>query len=88
MSANRVIHQLSDCNPDAIFFDNMDEALVGIGYAGNSEPVAVYSKAKLLELLRKAGLEPEDIEEYYVGHFVARNPSLNAPIVLDELHED
>jgi hypothetical protein len=88
MDTNRVIHQLSDLNPEAIFFDNMDSALVGVGYVGSGEPVAVYSKMKLLDCLRAAGLPQEDVEEYYVSHFVARNPNPNAPIVLDELQED
>lgn len=88
MDPQRVIDQLSDLNPDAVFFDNMELALVGVGYSGGREPVAVYSSAKLFELLASTGMSEEDAEEYYVGRFIAGCAGPNAPVILDDSCED
>lgn len=87
MDPQRVVDQLSDLNPDAVFFDNMAAALVGVGYIGQNDPVAVYSKAKIFELLAAAGLSEEDAEEYYVGRFLADCTGPHVPVILDESHE-
>jgi hypothetical protein len=42
MHTNSVVATLSDLNPDAYLFDNMDCALIGVGYVGHKDPVAVY----------------------------------------------
>lgn len=87
MDPQRVIAQLSDLNPDAVFFDNMDAALVGLGCAGQNEYVAVYSKARLLDALREAGLSADDAEEYYLARFIAEQAGPNAPFILDDVCE-
>lgn len=84
MDPQRVIDQLSDLNPDAVFFDNMAAALIGVGYVGHNEPVAVYSRVKLFALLAADGLSEEDAEEYYVGRFIANVGGPNAPVILDD----
>ena len=84
MDPQRVINQLSDLNPDAILFDNMENALVGVGYTGNNDPVAVYSKNKLFTQLFAAGMSLEDAEEYYVGRFLSDRAGPNAPVILDD----
>lgn len=84
MDPQRVIDQLSDLNPDAVFFDNMDAALVGVGHSGAHEPVAVYSHSKIFELLAAAGMSEEDAEEYYVGRFISACAGPNAPVILDD----
>lgn len=84
MEPQRVIAQLSDLNPDAVFFDNMDAALIGVGYNGHNDPVAVYSKTQLFSLLSAAGLSQEDAEEYYVGRFIADCAGPNTPVILDD----
>lgn len=84
MDPQRVIDQLSDLNPDAIMFEDMSAALVGLGYTGNNDPVAVYSKDKLFTQLFAAGMSAEDAEEYYVGRFLASCVGPNAPVIIDD----
>lgn len=88
MDPQSVIAHLSDLNPDAIFFDNMDAALIGVGYCGQNEPVAVYSKSLLFEGLAAAGLSRDDAEEYYLARFVADHAGVNAPVILDDFCEE
>lgn len=84
MDPQSVIAHLSDLNPDAIFFDNMDTALVGVGYSGQNDPVAVYSKARLFEALTSAGLSPDDADGYYLARFVSEHNGPHAPVILDD----
>lgn len=88
MLAKRVLEQLADLNPDAALLDNMEEALIGFGRAGHHDPVAVYSRAKILAKLRNDGLSPEDAEEYYVGRFVGLWAGEHTPVILDDVQEE
>lgn len=88
MTANRVVLQLSDLNPDAVLLSNMDDALIGVGYVGHHDPVAVYSKAKIFAKLLNDGLSQEDADEYYVGKFLGQWAGEQTPVILDDLQED
>lgn len=83
----RTIDQLHDENPDAIFFDNMAEALVGHGRIGHTGPVAVYSKKKMLDKLKQDGFSTEDAEEYF-GKFVGTWGGEHTPVILEDLLEE
>lgn len=87
MDAQRVLDQLSDLNPDAVLFENMNSALVGVGYISDADPVAVYSKARIYSKLLGDGLSDEDAEEYYRGKFVAVRAGNQTPVILDDLPE-
>jgi hypothetical protein len=43
--------RLQEENPDAILFDGLDEAIIGIGNQYTKAPVAIYSVAKILQIL-------------------------------------
>ena len=87
MDAKRVLDQLSDLNPEAVLFDNMDEALIGIGYIADADPVAVYSRARIYNKLLADGLSPEDADEYYTGKFVATRAAEYTPVIVDDRQE-
>ena len=78
---------LGDLNPEAVLFDNMDAALVGVGYIAHHDPVAVYSKAKIYEKLLADGLSQEDADEYFLGKFVNVCAGELTPVILDDLSE-
>jgi hypothetical protein len=85
MEPKSLIAQLVDINPDAVLFDNMDCAVVGIGYVGEADPVAVYSRAKIFAKLRADGLSEEDAEEYYDSKFICLRANVNVPVILDDM---
>jgi len=87
MEPKSVIDQLGDLNPDAYLFDNMDSALVGIGYRAHKDPVAVYSQARIFERLLTDGLSEEDAAEYFTGKFIGIWAGENTPVILFDMTE-
>lgn len=88
MTYQHFINQLSDLNPDAVLFDNMDTAIVGVGYVGGGEPVAVYSRAKIYEKLLADGFSAEDANEYYAAKFFAIWAAEHTPVIIDDLAQE
>jgi hypothetical protein len=82
-----LIDQLKKLNPDAVFFDDMDGALIGLGEVGPFGPVAVYSKKKIYAGLAALGLSPDEAEEYYVGRFIAVWAGEHTPLILNDLEQ-
>jgi len=87
MDAQRVLDQLSDLNPDAVLFENMNSAIIGLGYVSDADPVAVYSRARIYNKLLGDGLSVEDADEYYKGKFVAVHAGDQTPVILDDMQE-
>jgi|LakMenEpi03Aug12_release.lakeMendotaPanAssembly.Ray.scaffolds.fasta_scaffold728550_2 hypothetical protein len=85
---HRILAELSDLNPEAVLFDNMDVALIGVGYIADKEPVAVYSRAKMYAKLLSDGFSREDADEYYAGKFVAVRAGDLTPVIVDDLQEE
>jgi hypothetical protein len=84
----RVLAELADVNPEAVLFDNMDCALIGLGYIAGDGPVAVYSRAKIYAKLLADGFSREDAEEYYSGKFAALHAGNLTPVIVDDLQEE
>jgi hypothetical protein len=83
-----LLAQLSDLNPDALLFENMESALIGLGYIGQADPVAVYSRARIYSKLLADGLSQEDADEYYFGKFVAAHAGVCTPVIVDDMGEE
>ena len=56
---------LEEQNPDALFADGHDNALLGIAYRFGLEPLACYSYEKVLDNLCAMGMTLEEAEEFY-----------------------
>ena len=83
-----LLAQLSDLNPDALLFENMESALIGLGYIGQADPIAVYSRARIYSKLLADGLSQEDADEYYFGKFVAAQAGACTPVIVDDMGEE
>lgn len=60
--------QLEESNPEAVIFEDLDEALIGVGRQWARKPVAVYSVVKILsELERVYDCTETDAAEWF-GH--------------------
>lgn len=78
---------IADENPDALFMDGMDEAIVGIASQYPSPPLVVYDREAIVGLLVADGMDDEDAREFaafniegaYVGH--------GTPLILIRLEE-
>lgn len=83
-----ILAELADLNPEAALFDNMDCALIGLGYISGEGPVAVYSRAKIYAKLLADGFSRDDAEEYYSGKFAALRAGNLTPVIVDDLQEE
>jgi hypothetical protein len=88
MAGKSFLAQLSDLNPDAVLFDNMESAIIGLGCIGQADPVAVYSRALIYSKLLSDGLSREDADEYYFGNFVAVQAGEFTPVIVDDMGEE
>lgn len=84
--SNSILSALGDLNPDAILFDNMHSAVIGLGYIAHHEPVAVYSKAKIYAKLFDDGFSREDADEYFCK-FTGSWAGKDTPVILDDFLE-
>ena len=89
MHYSQVINQLSDLNPDAIFFDGLDDAIIGVGYIGcQADPVPVYSRAKIYDKLLDTNLSRAEADEYYADKLLALDASKHMPVILDDMPQE
>ena len=93
----RIIEVLTDENPDAILYDGMDEALIGI-YRGDLaraddayDSIAVYSYVKFIQIyIERDGMSEEEAIEHFefnvMGAWVGDGtPAFMKVIVPDEM---
>lgn len=88
MPNQSLLAQLGDLNPDAVLFENMESAIIGLGRIGSADPVAVYSRALIYSKLLSDGLSREDADEYYFGKFTAVHAGEFTPVILDDMGEE
>jgi len=90
----RILEILTDENPNAIMYDDMDEALIGI-YRGTSngqggtyeeDAIAVYSYVKFIEIyIKRDSMSAEEAIEFY-DYNVVSGPIRGSrlPIIIDD----
>ena len=61
---DEIISVLEECNPEAIMYDDLDDALVGIISRAGTDPLALYDRNKILEIFIADGLTHEQAEEH------------------------
>jgi hypothetical protein len=74
---------LAQLNEDAIFFDGLDEAIIGIGSQYPHLPVAVYSKIMIIQEL-ETSMTPEDADEWYGHNIACLHGGKHTPIIMCE----
>ena len=86
----RIREVLTIENPDAILYDNMDDALIGI-YRGDlarqdmrEGSIAVYSYTKFLELYIKEGMTEEEAVECFDFNVAGGYIGEYQPIIVDD----
>lgn len=72
MSVTR--EQLADSYPDLMFCDGYDDALIGVCHRFGQEPVALYDRRKMIEIIMREGCSEVEAEEHFefniVGAFI------------------
>ena len=82
---------MEELNPEALFMDGLDEAIVGIGCQYSKTPVVVYDEGRIIfSLLSESEMTYEEAWEYYSFNIAGAWVGDNTPIILvgmDELME-
>ena len=86
---DRIIEILTDENPDAIIYDGMDDALIGIyrGDLARSDTVskAVYSYVKFIEVyVERDGMSEEEPIEFFDYNVAGGYIGENQPYIIDD----
>ena len=86
---NRIVEILTDENPEAILYDGMDDALIGI-YRGDisrsdGASIAVYSFVKFIEVyVERDGMSEEEAIEFFDYNVAGGYIGEYQPYVIDD----
>tara|TARA_A100001391_G_scaffold41736_1_gene24034 strand:- start:140 stop:394 length:255 start_codon:yes stop_codon:yes gene_type:complete len=75
--------RLSECNPDALFIDGFDNALIGIARRCGSPDVAVYDYEKCVDVMVDGGMSHDEAVEYMEYNVAGAYVGENGPILVD-----
>jgi hypothetical protein len=63
MTREEVEELLVDSNPEALFIDGFDDAIIGLAERPNLGPIVAYDEAKIIEILtNQMEVEQEDLD--------------------------
>ena len=84
MTPKRIKELIADHNPDALFADGLDDALIGSIETFHGRYVALYDIQKCIYAIMQDGVNYEDAEEYFsyntLGAYIGENGPLFANI--------
>ena len=96
-SGQQIRERLAEDNPQAILFDDLDKALIGVTLqtavtdkeSGKTEKklVGVYSKMQLLKtLMFEQGVPPQDVVDHYEFNIACLYAGLWTPLIVEDDH--
>lgn len=76
---DEIVDKLRSENEDAVLFDGLEDALIGVGHRFGAGAVAVYDRAKIIDLfIKRDKMTREDAEEHFgynvIGTGVEHSP--------------
>jgi len=78
---------LQELNPDALFMDGLDSAILGVGGQFGAQLV-VYSESAIIEsLMIEDGMSHLEANEYYEYNVAGAYVGENTPIIIRDLNE-
>ena len=69
-----------ELNPEALFMDGLDDAILGIGNQYSKPPVVVYDETLIIDNLIGQGMSYEEAWEYYGFNIAGAWVGENTPI--------
>jgi hypothetical protein len=82
---NTFIEQMSELNDEAISFDDLDDAIIGIGKQWGGPYLFIYSADKIVECLAKNGMEYEEAVEWFGYNVECLYAGPHTPIIVDDM---
>ncbi len=86
--ANVILEQLADRNPEALTWDDCDDALIGIASRCGKPDLAVYSWDKLVEVFVGQGCSSEEAIEWVGFNLEGAWLGENTPLIMSGGGED
>jgi hypothetical protein len=77
---------LSENNPDAVKFDNLDAAIIGVGNQYTKTPLLVYSAKKIMRCLMKS-MTYDEAAEWYGHNIECLWAGDHTPIIVEDRFE-
>lgn len=75
---------ISDLNPEALFADGFEEALIGYATQGN-KTLAAYDKLMCIRILERRDMSREEAEEFFEHNVAGAYVGENTPVFLTRL---
>lgn len=72
----------AELNPEALFMDGLDDAILGIGNQYSKPPVVVYDETLIIDSLIGQGMSHEEAWEYYGFNIAGAWVGDNTPIIV------
>jgi hypothetical protein len=79
---------LADENPDALWPDGFDDAFIGLARRCGQPPIAAFSMASALLVLKARGMTSEEAHEFFEFNVVGSWMGPGTPIWVDDVDED
>jgi len=76
---------MAESNPDMLFADGLDDALIGVAERACKETVAVYDRQKCIRVLMKQKMTEEEAVEYFEFNTVGAWMGENTPIFITKI---
>ena len=84
-TAENIKNRLADTNPEAILFDGLDDALVGIATpSGGAGELAVYDYDAILTSLEMRGMSHDEAHEFADFNIVGLHAGPHTPIIMEK----
>jgi len=84
MNSIEMKEKIEEENPDALFADGYDEALVAVGHRFGLPPLAVYNTKTIITLLMtKDGMTYDEAVEHFSFNIIGAGMGENTPIFLE-----
>ena len=88
MSKRETVEELlAEENPDALFADGFDEAIVGISRRFSHPPLVAYDYDKCIQILIDQGMTPEDAVDYFSYNVIGSWNGSGTPIFIEQVDE-
>lgn len=82
MSIDEIKRELMDANPEALYAEGLDDALIGYTINTYANHVAVYSASQCVKVIMKQGLNELEAEEYLEFNTYCAYMGPNSPIYI------
>ena len=70
---------IENVNPEAMLVTGLEEALIGFVERFGTDPVALYDKEKIIEILMRDGLSVEEAEEHFSFNIIGAWVGVGTP---------